>query len=228
MITREQQLSIAFISLLVSITPSRGHLVSDEFWPVESIVVWKPLHISGYSQLSLFSVSLFWGCGGTRREKYRQSRAAFCKISIKWYYKYQLILIPIIDYFPILPVIGRSVTTFLTVPVMIKKKICLSRKIQNQNPKSTTHENLLLYWENIYPKPGKHFLQNCWLNIHFLEREKKKGKKLQQQCLELIKWHWAQERGITTRRESDTKRTTLVVCLVHRSLEQKLKPLYDR
>lgn len=177
MITREQQLSIAFISLLVSITPSRGHLVSDEFWPVESIVVWKPLHISGYSQLSLFSVSLFWGCGGTRREKYRQSRAAFCKISIKWYYKYQLILIPIIDYFPILPVIGRSVTTFLTVPVMIKKKIWLSRKIQNQNPKSTTHENLLLYWENIYPKPGKHFLQNCWLNIHFLEREKKKGKK---------------------------------------------------
>lgn len=178
MITREQQLSIAFISLLVSITPSHGHLVSDEFWPVESIIVWKPLHISGYSQLSLFSVSLFWGCGGTRREKYRQSRAAFCKISIQWYYKYQLILIPIIDYFPILPVIGRSVTTFLTVPVMIKKKICLSRKIQNQNPKSTTHENLLLWLLRKHlPKARQTFPTKLLTEHTFSWKGKKERKK---------------------------------------------------
>lgn len=176
-LTREQQLSTAFISLLVSITPSHSHLASDEFWLVESLIVWKPLHISAHPQLCLFFVSLFWGCGGTRRGKDRQGRAAFCKISIQWYCECWLIPFIIFVFFP---VIGRSVTTSLTVPVMIKKKIWLSEKnpSKTQILKAPPMEICCFdYWENICSKPNKHFLQNCWLNIHFLERKKKERKK---------------------------------------------------
>lgn len=186
-LTREQQLSTAFISLLVSITPSHSHLASDEFWLVESLIVWKPLHISAHPQLCLFFVSLFWGCGGTRRGKDRQGRAAFCKISIQWYCECWLIPFIIFVFFP---VIGRSVTTSLTVPVMIKKKIWLSEKkpFQNPNPKSTTHGNLLLWLLRKHLFKAEQTFPTKLLTKHtFSWKEKKrKEKKTQQQCLELI------------------------------------------
>lgn len=222
-ITREQQLSTALISFHRTFSQS-----SCLRW---ILTCWIPRCLEATPHFwlfsTLFSVSLFWGCGGTRRGKDRQSRAAFCKISIQWYYEYWLILCIIFLYFP---VTGRTVTTSLTVPLMIKKKFWLSKKkpFQNPNPKSTTHENLLLWLlrKHLF-KARQTFPTKLLTERTFSWKGKKERKKNTTQCLELIKLHYAQERGITTRRrESDTTRITLAVCLVHKSLEQKLKPLH--